>query len=194
MMDEIYAFDFDGTLTRRDTLPEFIRFARGGVAMAAGFMLCSPLIVLMRLRLYPNYKTKQRLFALFFRGMEIDKFNAVCGRFATERRDLLRPGGVKTMEKAREEGKTVVVVSASIDNWVAPFFPGVTVIGTRIEVKDGRITGRFLTPNCYGREKVRRLTALFPQRKDYRLTAFGDSRGDRELLAFADESHYKPFR
>lgn len=193
-MEEIYAFDFDGTLTRRDTLPEFIRFARGGVLMAAGFMLLSPLIVLMKLRLYPNYKAKQRLFSLFFRGMEIEQFDALCARFTAERSDLLRPEGIKTMKKAQEEGKTVAVVSASIDNWVAPFFPGVTVIGTRIEVKDGLITGRFLTPNCYGREKVNRLRAVFPDRQSYRLTAFGDSRGDRELLAFADETHYKPFR
>lgn len=193
-MEEIYAFDFDGTLTRRDTLLEFIRFACGNVATAAGFLLLSPLIVLMKLRLYPNYKAKQRLFSLFFRGISIERFDALCARFAAERRDLLRPEGIKTMRKAREEGKTVAVVSASIDNWVAPFFPGVTVIGTKIEVKDGHITGRFLTNNCYGQEKVNRLTAIFPDRRNYRLTAFGDSRGDRELLAFADESHYKPFR
>lgn len=193
-MREIYAFDFDGTLTRRDTFPEFIRFARGNVLMAAGFLLCSPLLVLMKLRLYPNYKTKQRVFSLFFRGMAIGRFDDICARFATERSDLLRPKGITAMKTAMREGKTVVVVSASIDNWVAPFFPGVTILGTQIEVKDGRITGRFLSPNCYGKEKVNRLAALFPHRRDYRLTAFGDSRGDRELLAFADERHYKPFR
>ena len=61
-------------------------------------------------------------------------------------------------------------------------------------VKDGVLTGRFLTRNCYGEEKVNRLNALYPNRQDYHLIAFGDSRGDKELLAFADESHFKPFR
>jgi phosphoserine phosphatase len=88
----------------------------------------------------------------------------------------------------------VLIVSASIDNWVMPFFPSVQVMGTQIEVNDGRLTGRFLTRNCYGQEKVNRILECHPHRKDYHLTAYGDSRGDRELLAFADESHYKPFR
>ena len=72
-----------------------------------------------------------------------------------------------------------------------PFFADVKVVGTQIEVKDGVLTGRFLTRNCYGEEKVNRLNALYPNRQDYYLIAFGDSRGDKELLAFADESHYR---
>lgn len=85
----------------------------------------------------------------------------------------------------------MLIVSASIDNWVQPFFPQVKVLGTQIEVKDGCLTGRFLTKNCYGQEKVNRILALYPDRNTYHLTAYGDSRGDKELLAFADESHYQ---
>ena len=88
----------------------------------------------------------------------------------------------------------MVIISASIDNWVQPFFPSVKVLGTQVEVKDGCLTGRFLTKNCYGQEKVNRLLAVCPDRETYHLTAYGDSRGDKELLAFADVAHYKPFR
>ena len=68
------------------------------------------------------------------------------------------------------------------------------ILGTQIEEKDGLLTGRFLTKNCYGEEKVNRLLKKYPNRKDYHLMAYGDSQGDKELLAFADEAHYKPFR
>ena len=68
------------------------------------------------------------------------------------------------------------------------------IVGTRIEVENGMVTGRFLTPNCYGEEKVRRLLEVLPDRRLYHLTAYGDSRGDRALLAYADEAHFKPFR
>ena len=88
----------------------------------------------------------------------------------------------------------MLIVSASIDLWVESFFPGIHVLGTQVEVEQGRLTGRFLTPNCYGQEKVNRILEEYPDRKSYHLTAYGDSRGDRELLAFADEAHYKPFR
>ena len=188
-MKQLFAFDFDGTLTTRDTLIAFIRYACGTPRFLLGFLLHAPLLVLMKLRLYSNGKAKQRLFAWFFRGMPIETFDALCQSFALSHRHLLRPETVRLLQQALSEGSEVLIVSASIDNWVQPFFPTVTVLGTQIEVIDGRLTGRFLTPNCYGQEKVRRILALHPDRSAYRLTAYGDSRGDRELLAFADEAH-----
>ena len=188
-MKQLFAFDFDGTLTTRDTLIAFIHYACGTPRFLLGFLLHVPLLVLMKLRLYSNGKAKQRLFSWFFRGMPIEIFDALCQSFALSHRHLLRPETVRLLQQALSEGSEVLVVSASIDNWVQPFFPTVTVLGTQIEVIDGRLTGRFLTPNCYGQEKVRRILALHPVRSSYRLTAYGDSRGDRELLAFADEAH-----
>lgn len=195
-MKRIAAFDFDGTLTTRDTLIAFIRYACGTPRFLLGFLLHAPLLVLMKLRLYSNGKTKQRLFTWFFQGMSIETFDALCQSFALSHRHLLRPDTVRLLQQALSEGAEVLVVSASIDNWVQPFFstfhlPPSTfhVLCTQIEVIDGRLTGRFLTPNCYGQEKVRRILALHPDRSAYRLTAYGDSRGDRELLAFADEAH-----
>ena len=188
-MKQLFAFDFDGTLTTRDTLIAFIRYACGTPRFLLGFLLHAPLLVLMKLRLYSNGKAKQRLFSWFFRGMPIETFDTLCQSFASTHRHLLRPETVRLLQQALSEGSEVLVVSASIDNWVQPFFPTVTVLGTQIEVIDGRLTGRFLTPNCYGQEKVRRILALHPDRSAYRLTAYGDSRGDRELLAFADEAH-----
>ena len=193
-MKKIYAFDFDGTLTTKDTLLEFIRYAKGSTALGWGFLRYAHLLVLMKLGLYPNWKAKQKVFAYFFKGMSITDFNALCQAFAASSQHLLRPAGIKAIQQAKSEGSEVLIVSASIDNWVQPFFTEVKVLGTQIEVKDGMLTGRFLTKNCYGQEKVNRILTLFPNRKDYHLTAFGDSRGDKEMLAFADESYFKSFR
>ena len=188
-MKQVFAFDFDGTLTTRDTLIAFIRYACGTPRFLFGFLLHAPLLVLMKLRLYSNGKAKQRVFSWFFKGMTIETFDALCQDFARTHRHLLRPDTVRILEQALTERAEVLIVSASIDNWVQPFFPSVTILGTQVEVIDGRLTGRFLTPNCYGQEKVRRILALYPDRSAYHLTAYGDSRGDRELLAFADEAH-----
>ena len=188
-MRKVYAFDFDGTLTTRDTLIAFIRYACGTPRFLFGFLLHAPLLVLMKLRLYSNGKAKQKVFAHFFKGMTIEAFDTLCQDFARTHRHLLRPDTVRILEQALTERAEVLIVSASIDNWVQPFFPSVTILGTQVEVIDGCLTGRFLTPNCYGQEKVRRILALYPDRSAYHLTAFGDSRGDRELLTFADEAH-----
>jgi len=198
-MRKIYAFDFDGTLTTKDTLLEFIRFAKGSGQMFRGFLLFSPLLLLMKLHLYPNWRAKQQLFSYFFKGMNIDDFNALCTHFAEQNKHLLRPAGIEKVRQAiEEEQATVLIISASIDNWVRPFFDEIDkkiqVLGTQIETNGGRLTGQFTTKNCYGQEKVNRLTALYPHREAYELIAFGDSRGDKELLDFADKGFYKPFR
>ena len=197
LLGKVYAFDFDGTLTRRDTLIEFIRFAKGDKAFLLCFLRYSPLLVLMKLGLYPNWKAKQRVFSHCFRGMAVDTFNSLCSRFARDKARLMRPKGMKKLHEVLAEGGKVVIVSASVNNWVEPFFEGiggVYVVGTMVEEREGVLTGRFLTKNCYGEEKVTRLLQLFPERTQYWLTAYGDSRGDFELLDFANESYYRPFK
>lgn len=196
-LGKIYAFDFDGTLTRSDSLIEFIRFAKGDKAFALCFLRYLPLLVLMKIGLYPNWKAKQKVFSYCFKGMKETDFNALCMRFAEKKAGILRPKGIKKLREVLEEGSKVIVISASVNNWVEPFLADmgdIYVIGTMIEERDGVLTGRFLTKNCYGKEKVKRLLQLYPERTEYWLTAYGDSRGDLELLDFANESHYKPFR
>ena len=219
MKKKIYCFDFDGTLTTSDTLLEFIKYAKGTSRFLMVFLMYSPLLVLMKLHLFPNWKAKQLIFAHLFAGMRIEKFDTLCRGFAEESQHLLRPKGITLVHEALVAGAKVFIVSASIDNWVRPFFDirnlkGVQVLGTQIEVVDGKVTGRFKTNNCYGEEKVRRIcealttttgtsipttnaygtTSLSFDRSQYDIEAFGDSRGDKEMLAFADQGHYKPFR
>lgn len=207
MRKKVYLFDFDGTLTSADTLLEFIRYACGRRRFFIGFALFSPLLVLMKLHLYPNYRAKQRLFAWYFKGMSIDNFDLVCRRFAHHNQRLMRQKALDKLREIFHNNETLCVVSASIDNWVRPFFDNISkasrsdfrVIGTEVEVDtDGVLTGRFRTHNCYGAEKVRRVLEAMPQlksnRDDFWVVACGDSRGDKELLEFADEAHFKPFR
>ena len=207
MKKMVYLFDFDGTLTCADTLLEFIRYACGSRRFFIGVALFSPLLVLMKLHLYPNYLAKQRLFAWYFKGMSIDNFDLVCRRFAHHNQRLMRQKALDKLREIFHNNETLCVVSASIDNWVRPFFDNISkasrsdfrVIGTEVEVDtDGVLTGRFRTHNCYGAEKVRRVLEAMPQlksnRDDFWVIACGDSRGDKELLEFADEAHFKPFR
>ena len=201
MKKKLYCFDFDGTLTTSDTLLEFIKYAKGRSRFLMVFLMYSPLLVMMKLHLYPNWKAKQQIFAHLFADMRIEKFDALCRGFAEENQHLLRPKGITLVHEALVAGAQVFIVSASIDNWVRPFFDirnlkGVQVLGTQIEVEDGKLTGNFKSNNCYGKEKVHRIAEALKsfERSEYEIEAFGDSRGDKEMLAFADKGHFKPFR
>ena len=197
-MKRIAAFDFDGTITCKDTLIEFLRFAGGSARFYAVFALYSPLLVLMKLKLYSNQKAKEKIFAHYFKGMPIEQFNDLCLRFFEQKgQSLIYADAKAQIAKYKEQGDEVVIISASIENWVYHFAEALKadkLLSTQVEVQEGNLTGRFLTANCYGKEKVNRLLNAYPERENYYLIAYGDSRGDKELLQLADEQHYKQFK
>lgn len=195
-MVTISAFDFDGTVTRRDSLPLFIKHVLGARRYYGLMLRMLPSMALALAGIADRGKVKERLLGRVLRHMPLQQLESHAYSFHLTHRGLLRPRAVEAIEQALAEGHRVVIVSASPQEWVSRFFTDrrITVIGTGLEVSDGKLTGRFSTPNCSGAEKVRRLEELIPRSKWARLVAYGDSRGDRELLAIADEAHFRPFR
>lgn len=194
----LFLYDFDGTLTSKDSLLEFLMFAKGKLYTFLLLACYSPLLILMVLRLYPNGKAKERIFAHCFKGMLEKDFNNLCKQFAESHVSILKTDKLKDVARALDEGGRVMVVTASIHNWVEPLLndslssihhSSLEIVGTEIEVINGRLTGRFSTPNCHGQEKVNRIQTLIPNRQDYYIVAYGDSKGDKEMLAWADEGH-----
>lgn len=186
----IAVFDLDGTLTTKDTLLEFIKFACGVPRFYWGFLLFCPILILMKLHLFPNWKAKQMFFSHFFKGWEYNDFKAKGQLFANEIEKMENRKMLEKLNDHLNHSDVVYVISASIFEWVQPWCEkiGVSrVLTTQIEVDaNGIISGRFATKNCYGKEKVRRLLEVEPERHSYILYAYGDSRGDKEMIAFSD--------
>lgn len=185
----VVAFDFDGTLITKDSFLEFIRFSCGTKSLIGGLLINLPLIGLMKVNLLPNWKVKEIVFSWFFKGFAYDKFVQLGCDFANVIAKYANPKTTDMLQTHAQKGDDIYVVTASVEEWVRPYCEQInvkTVIGTKIEVVDGRLTGRFLTPNCYGKEKVSRLLDVEPDRSSYYLVAYGDSRGDKEMIAFAD--------
>lgn len=193
IMRKIAVFDFDGTLTSKDTLLDFIRYAVGSRRMMTGFLLFAPMIAFMKMRLIDNHKLKQRLFAYFFKDMPYRDFNELGMLYAERAAELLRRDTVTMLQRHLAAGDDVYVVSASIEEWVRPICMqlGVKmVIGTKVETDSiGTLTGRFASHNCYGPEKVNRFLTIEPDRASYHLTAYGDSGGDKQMFALSDIHH-----
>lgn len=187
--DVIAAFDFDGTITSKDSLPDFIIFCVGKLRFGVGLLILSPVLLLYKAGIIENWKAKEIMFSHFFKGWKINDFDKKCRSYAERVKDMLRQSIIDKIREHQQANHSVAIVSASISNWIRPwaYENGIMeVIGTEIEIKNGSLTGKFASPNCYGQEKVNRLQEKYPAREDYTLYAYGDSRGDKELLEFAD--------
>jgi HAD superfamily hydrolase (TIGR01490 family) len=191
----VAAFDFDGTITAKDTLWEFIKQTHSPLKIAGNLLLASPVLFLYKMGLLNNGKAKQKLFSIFYKNWPVEKFNDFGRSFQSVIDACVRPDVYGALKKHRIDGHRVIIVSASIENWILPWAEkeGIeTVIATQIEVSpQGKLTGRFRSPNCYGEEKARRILELFPERNRYTLVAYGDSKGDRAMFRLADERHYR---
>lgn len=194
---KIALMDFDGTITKDDSLIKFIRFVVGDVKALWGMILLSPMLVTYKLKLIPNYKAKQMMLTYFFKGMEEQQFQKVAEEYSLRHIDtILRPKAMEKIAWHKEQGHKVVIVSASIECWLKPWCDnhGLDLIATRIEMKEGLVTGKLFTKNCYGIEKANRVKEAYALSDYEYIYAYGDSRGDYELLALADEDFYRPFR
>jgi HAD superfamily hydrolase (TIGR01490 family) len=190
-------FDFDGTVTRRDTLAAVIRFQKGSLAFYAGMLLQAPRLLAWKLGLVSRDEAKQRILTYFFGGMREAVFRQHCDAFVEKKLlGLIRPAALAEISKLKAEKTEIVIASASAENWIRPWSDSLQLelVATRLEVKEGRITGRIAGKNCYGEEKARRILERWNLEEYAEVYAYGDSKGDKPMLALAGRSFFKPFR
>jgi HAD superfamily hydrolase (TIGR01490 family) len=195
-VNKVAAFDFDGTIIKRDSLFVFIWFAVPFIRIVFSTIIAMPYLVLYQLKMIPNYKAKEKLFKALFKGVLIADFNAICINFTSKIQEMVNPDAIDKIKWHSKRGHEIVIISASVENWIIPWATQIgidKVLATQIEVVDGLITGKFLSKNCHGPEKVNRLLQHFPNRNSYELYAYGDSNGDKDLLLLADHKFYRCF-
>ncbi len=190
-------FDFDGTITRADTLFHFLRHAVPGPRFWLGALALLPVLAAYKLGLMGNARAKSLVLRRFFRGWPAERFRAAGAAFCREALPgLVRPQALVRIREHLARGDRVLVVSASLSDWVGGWCAeqGLELLATEAEIAAGRITGNFSGANCHGPEKARRIRAVLDPADYAPVHAYGDSAGDREMLALAGEPHYRPFR
>lgn len=194
--DPIVAFDFDGTLTTKDSFTAFLKWRTPPGRWVLGGLRLVPAALA-----YLVHRDRGRIKAAavreYLQGVTRERLEADARKFAElHSRSLLRPDAVMAWKRWRDERVRLVIVTASPDLVVAPFARGLgadDLIGTPLafDAQD-RVTGSFASANCRGPEKVTRLKALFGP--DLRVrAAYGDTTGDTEMLAIADEPYFRVF-
>jgi HAD superfamily hydrolase (TIGR01490 family) len=189
-------FDFDGTLTHRDSFVPFLKFAFGQRA----FSLRMARLVLPSLgylaRRVSRDELKARLIKSFLTGVEAQwvarKAEEFCVLYWSR---LMRPAALQSVAAEVEKGAIVTLCSASPAMVLQPFAERLKVqlIGTNLEIIDGRLTGLIEGSNCRCDSKVTRLENIYGPLTQFRVRAWGDTRGDHELLAAAQDAHWRLF-
>ena len=192
----VACFDFDGTLTRRDSLLPFLCRLHGPADCLWRMATQLPTLSAYGMGRLTNHAAKQRLISRFVSGIQQGDLVAIATNFSLNAiPQLLHPDVHSLLDWHLERGHQCVLVSASPAIYLEPWAHAngfSAVLATELEVDSlGTITGGFLTRNCHGVEKVNRINQWLAGRTPQATYAYGNSSGDTEMLINADFAYYR---
>ena len=196
MKQQLYVFDFDGTLTKHDTFLPFAKHVVGRKKLAAVLLRHIHLLIGMKIHLADNGKVKEQIITALFKNRTQQEMDTHCRQFAEKSNTLWRQNAITLLNKLTEQQKQIIIITASLGCYVRPVvhrrYPNINIIATEHQTdNEGNWTGKLKTKNCYGQEKINRLKQQDPHITQYHIIAYGDSKGDKQLMAIADEKHYR---
>jgi HAD superfamily hydrolase (TIGR01490 family) len=195
----VAVFDFDNTLTDRDSLLPFLFCIQGIWKTSCHLALLGLDFARFLVGNLSRQGVKEKIFTRFIGGWRFADVQALGQRYADQQLDrYLRPEALERLAWHQAQGHRCLLVSASLDFYLKPWAMRhgfEAVLSSSLEITpDGYVTGRLVGLNCWGPEKARRLLAYLGSKENYQLYVYGDSRGDREILALADYPFYRTFR
>lgn len=192
-------FDFDGTLTYADSLLPFLRELAGSAGFWHGMVLFAWDLAGLLLRGKRLEDGKEMLLRRFLGGRPEAEIDAAARRFVNGRlRNLLNPRALDQVAEHQRHHHRIFVVSASpeiyLSIWTSQQNPPASVLGTRLEVKEGVFTGSLAGANCKGPEKISRLREALGPLENYQIYVYSDNRTDLDLLRRARNDGYRTFQ
>ena len=192
----VAAFDFDGTITTKDTFMPFLERAFGKTQVRLAMLSLIWEAIKVGLRLSTRDKFKELIVGKLFLNETTERLRIIGHEHAKAIATWYRPGALERIRWHREQGHRLVMVSASLDLYLEPAAKALgfddllcTRLSTNHLVFDGRLNGA----NCRRAEKVRLLESLLGPLRDYEVYAYGDSAGDTVMLYALHHPFYRPF-
>jgi len=192
----IAAFDFDGTLTHKDSVVAFLKW-KSGTASFYKKLLERPQYLIGMIAARSRGESKLAMINwVLGETVEASFQESVRAFFEAHKSSLLRPDALRAWEEHGKLGHERVIVTGAMEKLVQPFaeYLGADrLIGTRIGFD--AVNRRLLSesPNCIREQKVIRLRQVYGD--DVQLmAAYGDTKGDFDMLKIAQQPHYRVFK
>jgi len=196
---DVYIFDFDGTITTKDTFALFLKYYAGYIRWGINILCLLPIFIGYVLKIVSRDSVKAHVIRRFFKNEPESRIDARAAEFA---RDvipgLIRPKALEAVEqRLKNAPESLYICSASIGpylrHWGAQH--NITqIMATELESRHGTCTGEISGWNIWGPGKTKRIFAEFTDQQVHIKEAYGDSRGDLEMLNAAEVSYWRPFR
>jgi phosphatidylglycerophosphatase C len=187
-------FDFDGTITFKDTFTDFIYFTVNHKRLISGLILMAPVFFGYKLGILSPSKTRQIVARFAFNGCSLTLIQAIGMKYADQvMPQYIKPEASKKIQWHKSQGDKIVVVSASLDIYLKPWCNKneLELICTGFEVVNGFISGKYFGGDCSGIEKAKRIRESY-NIKDYKtIYAYGDTSEDKEMLDLADKKYFR---
>lgn len=194
-MKKLYCFDFDGTLTYKDTMFMYLKFY-DSTRFRLQFLKHIPLFVLLKLKLADTEKVKKSFIGSILKGQTQEKIEKKSRQFFEHYYPkIVRENALDFIQNIDHNNTYSLLVTASLDIWAKPFAEAfkMQLVSTRAEFRNGVFTGNFVGRNCNGNEKLVRIQQEISNHKYDKIIAFGDTSGDKPMLNWANEGHYQFF-
>ncbi|MDR6515663.1 HAD superfamily hydrolase (TIGR01490 family) [Chryseobacterium camelliae] len=195
MMKKLYCFDFDGTITYKDTMFMYLRFY-DPARFRMQFLRHVPLFILLKLKLAETEKVKKSFIGSILKGQTQEKIEKKAQQFFEQHYPkIVRENALDFIQNMDRESTKSLLVTASLDIWAKPFAEALQMqlVATKAEFRNGIFTGNFIGKNCNGKEKLVRIQEEIHDSKFDKIIAFGDTSGDKYMLRWANEGHYQFF-
>jgi phosphatidylglycerophosphatase C len=189
-------FDFDGTITTRDSFVHFFEYYAGFFRFWIFAVLTFPISLGKILGFVSATNLKEFFMTKFIKGVDVEKLDAIALKYSEERLPrILKTSALKEIERHVQQNHDVALVSASTTLWLKDFAAkqGMELIVTELEVADGCYTGKISGKNCLGPQKVVRIKEKYDLSAYDEIFAYGDTSGDKEMLEIADKKHFRYF-
>lgn len=192
----VAAFDFDVTITTKDTFVPFLVLAFGRLRVYQAFLWLALDGFMVLFKIESRDRFKELIVNALFKGQSVDRLKNIGQEHARKIKNLVRPSALHRISWHKERGHRLVMVSASLDLYLEPIAAELgfnDLLCTRLSSDgctfDGGLSGR----NCRGPEKAVLLKNLLGDLSGFEIHGYGDSNGDNELLAVSTHPHWRPF-
>ncbi|MGV0923089.1 HAD-IB family hydrolase [Empedobacter tilapiae] len=195
MNRNLYLFDFDGTITKKDTLFNFLKFSFSKTYFI-NYLIFIPLFVAAKLKLLEASWVKEKFISKFLKGKSYVEIKHLAQNYFEQNHKDLIYSKADEYIKSLSNYNDKFIVSASIDFWIQPFadYYEMGLICTKAKFDEqGFFTGNFASENCNYEEKKNRIEKEIDLSLYDEIIAFGDTKGDEAMFSLADKPNFRYF-